>query len=240
MDKRIDYVQAEGRRYFYTLRCSKKAKRLSINVGERGGVEVVVPWLVSERRGRDYARQEAVWIGRKVEERRKSLAGADRGPLVTGAKLPLFGRFLRLEIEEDRSLHRGLCRDKDESLVVRVPDSKEVKRVLKRWYVKKAHSYYYGRVFDLSRIIGVEVRKISVSSARTQWGSCIVRKGRISIQWRLALGPAEVADYVVAHELAHMKIRLHSDRFWCLVAKMDKDYREHRKWLSDNGYTLVL
>jgi len=236
-----DYVVANNKKYFYTIRKSRRAKRVSINVDESGRVEVVVPWRVAKLEGKNYARKEAAWIGQKVDDKRQSLVliGKKR-PLITGSKMPLFGRSLELRVEVDEGLCRGRCISREDSLVVRVSSQKDVKRALERWYRERAYSYYCGRVYDLSRIIGVEVHRLSVSSAHTQWGSCIPSKSRISIQWRLALGPVGVADYVVAHELAHMKVRLHTKEFWGVVARMDRRYNEHRRWLRDSGHTLTL
>ena len=101
-----------------------------------------------------------------------------------------------------------------------------------------------GRVFDARAAIhcaalGVPVPPVATADARGRWGSCTpAQRGRaasIRLSWRLALAPFAVADYVVAHECAHLLEANHGPRFWALVAQLVGDPRPHRKWLRDNG-----
>jgi len=240
MSSRGEFVVWEGEKYFYSLRRSKRARAVSLNVDEEGWVELVVPWHLSSRSGRAFARAEAGWISRKVREKKKLRRVVPNRSLVTGAELPLFGRFYRLRVVIDNNCRRGAWGEKGNEVRVRVAQERDVRGILQRWYKKRAYSYYLGRILELSSLIGVEAKRLSVSCAKTQWGSCIPQKGRISLQWRLALGPIEVADYVVAHEVAHLKERLHTKRYWQVVERLDKNYREHRKWLRKNSHLLVL
>ncbi len=84
---------------------------------------------------------------------------------------------------------------------------------------------------------GLHFKKITLSNARTRWGSC-GPDGRIRISRLLLRAPLEVLDYVLAHEIAHLKIRNHSARFWALVEEIFPGYSKHRKWLKDFGYQL--
>ena len=81
--------------------------------------------------------------------------------------------------------------------------------------------------------MGVRWRRISIKDQRTLWGSCSVR-GNLNFNWRLVLAPPDVMDYVVIHELAHLREMNHSRRFWAIVAEFAPEYRRHRKWLHDN------
>jgi len=76
--------------------------------------------------------------------------------------------------------------------------------------------------------LGVAYRRIRIGGQRTLWGSCSPR-GTLSFNWRLALAPAEVLDYVVVHELCHLKEMNHGPRFWKLVAEQSPDWKKHRK-----------
>ena len=86
--------------------------------------------------------------------------------------------------------------------------------------------------------LGVSYRRIEVRGQRTRWGSCSSR-GTLSFNWRLVLAPLEVLDYVVVHELCHLREANHSPRFWRLVAERRPEWREQRGWLREHGAELL-
>ena len=85
---------------------------------------------------------------------------------------------------------------------------------------------------------GLRFKRIVLSHARTRWGSCSPDSG-IRLSWRLMWAPLEVLDYALVHELAHLKVKNHSSKFWTLVEQLLPDYKKHKKWLSDYGHQLV-
>jgi predicted metal-dependent hydrolase len=86
--------------------------------------------------------------------------------------------------------------------------------------------------------LGVTYAQVQIRDQRTRWGSCSSR-GTLSFNWRLALAPLEVLDYVVVHELCHLREPNHSSRFWRLVASRRPDWRRQRDWLAVNGPELL-
>ena len=86
--------------------------------------------------------------------------------------------------------------------------------------------------------IGVTYKRITIRDTRSRWGSCSTT-GTLSFSWRLALAPREVLDYVVVHELCHLRHHDHSRRFWSLVREVWPQYREHKAWLDDHGWELL-
>lgn len=86
--------------------------------------------------------------------------------------------------------------------------------------------------------IGVRYERIRIAGQRTRWGSCSAR-GTLSFNWRLALAPLEVTDYVVVHELCHLRQRNHSRAFWALVEQHRPGYRAPRAWLREHGSELL-
>ena len=86
--------------------------------------------------------------------------------------------------------------------------------------------------------VGVEYRRIQIGGQRTLWGSCSAR-GTLSFNWRLVLGPPEVLDYVVVHELCHLRVPNHSPRFWNLVERHRPAWRDQRDWLREFGPELL-
>jgi predicted metal-dependent hydrolase len=86
---------------------------------------------------------------------------------------------------------------------------------------------------------GVSYTGLQIRGQRTRWASCS-SSGAMSFNWRLLLAPAEILDYVVEHEVAHLTVHDHSRRFWALVAKRVPGYREHERWLKAHGPSLKL
>jgi predicted metal-dependent hydrolase len=86
--------------------------------------------------------------------------------------------------------------------------------------------------------LDVAYRRIRIGDQRTLWGSCSTT-GTLSFNWRLVLAPLEVADYVVVHELCHLRIHGHSPRFWALLERRRPRFREHRAWLREHGPELL-
>lgn len=98
-------------------------------------------------------------------------------------------------------------------------------------YIPKRTSYY-------AKIMNVSYNRITIRNQRTRWGSCSNRRN-LNFNCLLMLTPNEVIDYVVVHELAHLIEANHSVRFWTEVEKILPDYNKHRKWLKENGHTLI-
>ena len=83
----------------------------------------------------------------------------------------------------------------------------------------------------------VEYGRIAIRDQRTRWGSCSTR-GTLSFNWRLVLAPAEILEYVVVHELCHLREPNHSPRFWALLASARPGFRSEKDWLSRHGWEL--
>lgn len=94
------------------------------------------------------------------------------------------------------------------------------------------------RVEHYARLLNVTYGRITVRNQKTLWGSCS-SKGNLNFNCLLMLAPPEVLDYVVVHELCHRKEMNHSKRFWSEVAQIIPDYKVHRKWLKEQGHTLL-
>lgn len=113
------------------------------------------------------------------------------------------------------------------------------RRALEGRYRQAAREYFAARVAHYEPIIGVTHGSIAIRDQKTRWGSCSA-KGNLNFNWRLMLAPPRILDYVVVHELCHRKEMNHSKAFWNAVETVLPDYRECRKWLKENGKTLVL
>lgn len=102
---------------------------------------------------------------------------------------------------------------------------------------EEARRRFTDRARHYAAAMGVAFNRIFIKDQRTLWGSCS-RQGNLNFNWRVVRAPAEVLDYLVVHELAHLREMNHSKRFWKVVESHCPGYREHRKWLRVNAQTL--
>lgn len=115
----------------------------------------------------------------------------------------------------------------------------ECRNLLQAWYTRKAAEILPVRVAGVAAILDYVPKKIRITDASRRWASCS-STGTLSFSWRLVLAPPEVIDYVVVHELVHLRQPDHSDRFWKKVGEAMPGYAEHRRWLRENERMLAL
>ncbi len=107
------------------------------------------------------------------------------------------------------------------------------------WYREETRQITADLIQQYALQYRLKVNKVHITSARTRWGSCS-GKNNLNFTYRLAMAPFEVIDYVVVHEIAHLKVRNHSKAFWNVVAEINPGYEQHRKWLKRYGALLSL
>jgi predicted metal-dependent hydrolase len=115
------------------------------------------------------------------------------------------------------------------TLCLRSPD--DAGRVLEKALRERARELFLARLAHYAALLGVAMPRLTLSAARTRWGSCSLKTG-VRLNWRLIHFPLPVIDYVVAHELAHLREMNHSHRFWSIVEHLYPDYRAARDELK--------
>jgi predicted metal-dependent hydrolase len=222
----------------YTFRPSGRARRVSLRIRDAGVVEVVMPLHQVLPPPETFLKRHADWILRTLD-RFSHAIGADL-VLGDGSRLFLLGaeRTIRITREDRR---RPLMALVDSEIIIRLtPESPgDIRPLLSRWLRAKANSIIPRRVSELNGDWGFVYTGITIRNQRTRWGSCS-RRGALSFNWRLIILPTEVADYLICHELAHLKYLDHSRRFWMLVEKICPSFRQSERWLRRNGRTVPL
>ncbi|UOF92114.1 M48 family metallopeptidase [Fodinisporobacter ferrooxydans] len=112
-----------------------------------------------------------------------------------------------------------------------------VRRVLLEWYKQNARQLIPERVRLLSKRMNLSYNRITLKDQKTRWGSCSSLRN-LNFNWRLIMAPPDVLDYVVIHELAHLREMNHSKQFWSIVEQFMPQYRIHKDWLKENGAQL--
>ncbi len=116
--------------------------------------------------------------------------------------------------------------------------SSETVNALKRWFLREAHRIINERLVHYSNILKLNYNDVRIKEQKTRWGSCS-QKGNLNFNWRLVMAPLWILDYVVIHELCHIKHLNHSKDFWDMVELYYTNCKEAKAWLKANGGRLI-
>ena len=223
----------------YVFKRVPRRRHVHILVNDDGTPEVRAPWRFSRRKAREVLCENAEWVLRAVDSARERLA--ERPRLVTGARLPLLDGSVRLEVRPRAQIDLFECARpwrgwaERRGSVLRVGTASlgeaELRALIERWYRREAATHLAGRVDHYAPRLGVRPSRVTIRGQRSRWGSCSGR-GTLSLNWRLMMVPSALADYVVVHELCHLRHMDHSPRFWEMVGEVVPDYRERRRSLN--------
>jgi predicted metal-dependent hydrolase len=211
-------IELGGRTLEYRF-ARRRRRTLGITV-DAAGLRVAAPLRAPWREIEAFLRDKERWILRKLDE----WARSPRGIVLhgeSGEMLPLFGAPYVLEVGKGR---RGV-EQRDASLVVTVPQRSRPLDVLIAWLKQQALNALRPRVAHYAAQLGLPPARVALSNARTQWGVC-TEEGVIRLSWRLVHVEPRLADYVVAHEAAHLVELNHSRRYWALLARLYPGWRE--------------
>jgi predicted metal-dependent hydrolase len=212
-----------------------RRKTIALIVNHQGRLIVRAPLHTSESQIRKIVAQKTSWIEKKkrLVLLRQPLPEVER--FREGREFHYLGRLYPLAVVDRRQPLLAL-NGRFELARPALPDAE---RVFEKWYRTQARKVLAERVPQLANRFGFQFQRLSVNGARTRWGSCGIR-GSLNFSWRLVMAPEQVIDYVILHELAHLRIRNHSSQFWELVEKLMPEYRQARAWLKQNGHKLEI
>lgn len=224
----------------YTVRPSGRARRVSLRIREAGLVEVVVPMHLVIPLPETLLKRHAAWIFRTLDRLGRSGGATGERPVGEGSRILFLGVERTIRVYRDHRHRPSVALTESDIVVCLTPESPEdIRPLLERWLRGQAESVIPVRVGRLNEQWKFRYNRITVRNQRTRWGSCS-RNGALSFNWRLVILPMEVADYLICHELAHLKYLDHSFRFWNLVEKICPTFRQSERWLRRHGPSVLL
>lgn len=185
-------IKLDNKTLDYTLKLSKRARRLRLAVYCDGNFVVTAPRRLPHYRIEEFISVKAAWVLKKIAYFKEFPS-----------------TFLNTNSAQDFAQ-----------------------------YKEEARSLATARLNYFNQFYGFSYNRIRIAKQKTRWGSCS-RKGNLNFNYKIALLPADLADYIIVHELCHLGQFNHSDKFWNLVAKMFPDYQEKRKALNSNNFRLT-
>lgn len=222
----------------YRLVRSRRRKRLGL-VLAASGVEVRIPERCAARHGHQFLQENIHWVRAQLLRAGERAAQVPAYDFVFGEHFPWLGRRLPL-LRAERSSASGINADII-SLYTRhrQPDESQLQAALQRLYQREALALLTDKSARLAEQLGLEFSDVRVRRTRSKWGHCSIR-GELQYNWLVCQAPEPVVDYLVAHEVSHLRHHNHSRAFWQLVESACPRYRELRRWLRDNGHRLTL
>ena len=225
-------ITLEGEAVAYRLIRSRR-RSIGIEIAY-GGAVVRAPYWVRVGDIHSFLLENANWIRRKLETWREARAQVRPEDWRDGGLVRYEGQDLRLSVFNART--RLADNDLfDLRIGIPNPTPPRVRDAVEAWLKNGADASFPERVAQCCARLGLAVPTVKLSNSRTQWGSCEHHAGQslIRLQWRLIQLPPELADYIIAHEVSHLREMNHSPRFWVTVASLYPTHREAEKRLRE-------
>ena len=176
----------------------------------------------------DVIREKSSWIRKKIGEM-KARPQAIIHTYEEGEIFWFLGRPYPLHITDDA----GAGIERTDRLCVPRTISPDIRGGIQRWYVGEAAKEIHSRCMWFSMMTGYSPTSVRITNATGRWGSCN-HKGGLNFSWRLIQAPLSIVDYVIVHELVHLRQPDHSPKFWAKVEALMPDYKRRREWLREN------
>ncbi len=213
---------------------SARAQSYRLTLRRDGVAAVTIPVRGSEREARAFAEQHRDWLARA----RARHARRPRPAVVWTVGTPVLWRGEMHEIRLARAGERPqVCLAADVFPLRALAG--DLRAPLEAQFARRARVELPARAWELAAETGSDVRHVTVRNQRSRWGSCSAG-GTVSLNWRLVQTPDAVRDYIIYHELMHLREMNHSARYWRRVAEVCPWWREAERWLKHNGSLLGL
>jgi len=214
---------------------------MGIYIDVYGNIELRIPTRTPEGEVDALVQSKWNWIIEKSDEMKEKTKGFREKDYKDKETLLLLGENIPVTIEVDISLKKPIACFKEDHIQVTTPNQDQalIQKALTRFYKKKCKEIIEKRIAYYQPNFKVKPRSIRISSNKKSWGTCNNLK-ELTFNWKLAMAPLQVVDYVVVHEMCHM-IHLNHDRsFWRLVGKYMPDYETCQAWLRESHWKMVV
>lgn len=211
---------------------SQRAKRLALRLNPKDRIfHLVIPRGMSLSKAQAFAEEHDRWMKEKLRDLPRPIR------FKNGSAIPIMGRSRTIRIVHSRNLKTTEVILKYNELLVFTNLDDPTARIIR--FLKNLAKTELTRLSqEKAKMISKKVRGVSVRDTKSRWGSCS-QDSRLSYSWRLIFAPAAAFDYVVAHEVAHLRHLDHGKNFWKLCRELSEDYIEGQFWMHNHGHELM-
>lgn len=232
-------IVLQNQSYPFIVERSKR-KTIAASVGPDGTIIVLAPYIVPEFMIRHFLKQKESWLLKRISVRRHASESGLQLSYKSGDTVPFFDSSHVLTVTRSNQAERARLYFLQNTFQAIVPahfsDKQEhqaVKDQLHTWYLHNTLPVLEKRVEYYARIVNVSYNDIRVKDVTSHWGSCSSNRN-LNFNYRIAMLPLEISDYIIVHELCHIKEMNHSPRFWAHVGEVIPQYKQLRKQLKQN------
>lgn len=226
----------------FTIARSPRRRSISIEI-RKAQVVIRAPMGAPQSLLMNFLREKAAWVREKIHEQQQTLATQpEPRRYAQGSQIPFMDETLTLVL--GRGPRAAIARiDHHLHLILsprsRLGDDAQIRQLLSRWYQQQALNILTRKTAQLTQMMGLMCTQVSIKATRSKWGHCTSR-GAIQYNWQILLAPEAIVDYLVAHEVSHLRHHNHSADFWVLVASVCPTFKADRAWLKAEGAHLSL
>ncbi|RBW70823.1 M48 family metallopeptidase [Bacillus taeanensis] len=219
----------------------KKRTSIGIMIDHYGNVEVHAPKGTPDERVLQLIEEKWGLIQQKLNEMKDRMRGKQEKVYEHGESFLFLGNTYPIKIIQDINIEQDNVVIEGEHLHIHVKqiEDEKIKQALKRFYYQQCKALVEKRIRYYQSHFKVKPRSIKISDSKTAWGTCD-SKLQLTFNWRLAMAPLHVIDYVVVHEMCHMVHLNHDRSFWRLVGKIMPDYKEQENWLALSRWKMTV
>ena len=209
-------------------RSSRRNSTVSLKIKD-GKLIILCPNFLDDKHLTEIIKKKKSWIEKKLKNRKKIIEFSEK------KNFPILGnnhkvRFVKSDKNEVKVI--------DDLIKISYTKTNTMKSIFINWLKNESTKYLKVRVSVLSKRIKINAQSVFVKTYQARWGSCS-HKSEIFLNWKLFLLPKRIIDYVIIHELAHILVPNHSNKFWSTVEQIDSNYREKKDWLKVHGYAYI-
>ncbi|MBR5130388.1 MAG: M48 family metallopeptidase [Alphaproteobacteria bacterium] len=206
---------------------SARAKNLRLRVDKTGTVHLSMPKWTLKSTGIKFVTDNIEWINEQLDKIKPTKH------FKNGIKIPVLGQYVTICHTPNQ---RGACKIQNGQLFVS-GETEHLHRRVRDFIIRLAYPYIQTKAIQMAAQLGEKPTRITLKDTSTRWGSCSSTK-HLNFCWKLAMAPDYVLDYIIAHEVSHLKEMNHSDKFWAVVGTLGVRRADAEIWLRKNGTDL--
>lgn len=218
------------------IRRSKRNKTITVNIERDGTINAVAPFDCSEETIQEELLKREYLISKRIAKRKAILKEYVNRTFVEGQSFLYMGESYNLTISDETKTPLEIIDDKFLLSEKYLPKAKEV---FVKFYKKQGLPYIKERVEYYSKLVGREPVSVRIMDLRSHWASCTPQKS-VNFHWKCVMAKPMIIDYLIVHELTHLKYPQHNRQFWDAVFSVMPNYKECEEWLRNYGVTLDL
>lgn len=239
----MNIITLENYQLTYHVSYQKNRKTIQLKILTSTHLEIIAPNKFPNTSIEKILHKKCNWIIKQILHLSTAMANPINKSITHGATVLYLGTPHTLIFTNNHG-SRPTIHLKGDQIIIDIPlintaqTTSLAESLLKQWYLDSARNILSAKTFLWAAEINVQPQRISIKEQKTRWGSCS-SKGNLNYNWRILMAPLEVIDYLVIHELCHLRIPNHSAMFWQEVSKFSPNFKIHRTWLKTNCAMLM-